>query len=89
MSKKFKVDHFSAIRDYMETYFKNKPEDCILYSEDGTDFKIYKELVSQTVFLRKALSTGNSQCCGTIEIICPFTKKELARLDQFLYHGEI
>ena len=89
MFKKFKFDHFSAIIDYKETYFKNKPEDCILYSEDGFDFRIHKELLGQTVFLRKILFTANSQCCDTIEIICPCTKEELARLVQFLYHGEI
>ena len=72
MSKKFKFDHFSAILEYMETYFKNKPEDCILYSEDGTDFKIHKELLSQTVFLRKVLFTANSQYCGKIETTFKF-----------------
>jgi hypothetical protein len=89
MSKKFKFDHFSAITDYMETYLRNKPEDCILYSEDGSDFKIHKELLGQTEFLRKILFTANSQCCDTIEIICPCTKEELVRLVHFLYHGEI
>ena len=29
------------------------------------------------------------QCCGIIEIICPCSKDELARLIQFLYNGEI
>ena len=29
------------------------------------------------------------QCCGIIEIICPCSKEELARLVHFLYHGEI
>ena len=89
MSKKFKFDHFSAILDYKETYFKNKPEDCILYSKDGTDFKIHKEVPGQTSFLRKVVFTAKSQCCGKIEIICPCTKEELARLVHFLYHGEI
>ena len=89
MSKKFKFDHFSAIINYKETFFKNKPEDCILYSEDGSNFKIHKEVLGQTEFLRKVLFTGNSQCCDTIEILCPCTKEELARHVHFLYHGEI
>ena len=89
MSKKFKFDHFSAILDYKETYFKKKPEDCILYSEDGSDFRIHKELLGQTEFLRKILFTTINHCCDTIEIICPCTKEELARLVHFLYHGEI
>ena len=89
MFKKFKFDHFSAITDSMGTYFKKKTEDCILYAEDGSNFKIHKELLGQTVFLRKVLSTANNQGCSTIEIICPCTKEELARLVHFLYHGEI
>ena len=89
MSKKFKFDHLSAILDYKETYFKNKPEDCILYAEDGTDFKIHKEVIGQTEFLRKILFTTISHCCDTIEIICPCTKEELEKLVHFLYHGEI
>ena len=89
MSKKFKFDHLSAILDYKETYFKNKPEDCILYAEDGTDFKIHKEMLGQTEFLRKILFTTINCCCDTIEIICPCTKEELARYVHFLYHGEI
>ena len=89
MSKKFKFDHLSAILDYKETYFKNKPEDCILYAEDGTDFKIHKEVLGQTEFLRKVLFTTINHCCDTIEIICPCTKEELEKLVNFLYHGEI
>ena len=89
MSRKFKYDHSSTIIDYMETYFKKKPKDCIIYSEDGTGFEIHKELLGQTEFLRKLLITENNQCCDTIEIICPCTKEELARLVHFLYHGEI
>jgi hypothetical protein len=89
MSKKFIFDHFSAIIDYKGMYFKMKSEDCILYAEDGTAFKIHKEVLGQTEFLRKMLSAASHQCCGTIEIICPCTKEELARLVHFLYHGEI
>ena len=89
MLKKFKYDNLSAIISYMETYFMMKPKDCILYSEDGTDFKIHKELLGQTEFLRKMFVAASHQCCGTIEIICPCTKEELARLVHFLYHGQI
>ena len=58
MSKKFKYDHSSTIIDYMETYFKKKPKDCILYSEDGTGFEIHKELLGQTEFMRKLLKSA-------------------------------
>ena len=58
MSKKFRYDHSSTIIDYMETYFKKKPKDCILYSEDGTGFEIHKELFGQTEFMRKLLKSA-------------------------------
>ena len=58
MSKKFKFDHSSTIIDYMETYFKKKPKDCILYSEDGTGIEIHKELLGQTEFMRKLLKSA-------------------------------
>ena len=91
MSKKFKFDHSSSIIDYMEIYFKKKPEDCILYAEDGTSFKVHKELLGQTEFLRNLLTSAKDydQCCGMIEIICPCSKEELGRLVHFLYQGEI
>ena len=58
MSKKFRYDHSSTIIDYMETYFKKKPKDCILYSEDGTCFEIHKELLGQTEFMRKLMKSA-------------------------------
>ena len=47
MSKKFEYD-----------FFKKKPKDCILYSEEGTGFEIHKELLGQTEFMRKLLKTA-------------------------------
>ena len=89
MSKKFEYDHF-----------KKKPKDCILYSEDGTSFKIHKELLGhlhQTDFFRKMLiSTKDCDqpnitkvAPKMIEIICPCSKEDLAKLVHFLYQGEI
>ena len=90
MSKKFEYDHF-----------KKKPKDCILYSEDGTSFKIHKELLGhlhQTDFFRKML-ISTKDCDHQlnitkvppkmIEIICPCSKEDLAKLVHFLYQGEI
>ena len=89
MSKKFEYD-----------YFKKKPKDCILNSEDGTSFKIHKELLGhlhQTDFFRKMLiSTKDCDqlnitkvAPNMIEIICPCSKEELEKLVNFLYQGEI
>ena len=85
----YSKNYITAIPAYLDTYLKNKPADCVLYSEDGTEFKIRKELLSQTKFLRKILSSAKDHCCNIIEILCPCSKEELGRLVEFLYHGKI
>ena len=82
-------DHIASFENYIDLYLKNKSRDCILYSEDGSKFKVHKELFGQTNFLRKILSSGNERCCETIEVFCPCSKDELNHLVNFLYDGEI
>ena len=79
-------EHSTNIKDYLHLYLKSP--NCILYSQDGFSFKIRKELLSQTKFLREILSSEDN-CCGTLEVICPCTEQELAHLVNFLYDGEI
>jgi hypothetical protein len=79
----------ASFENYLEFYLKNKSTDCILYSEDGSKFKVHKELFGQTDFLREILSSAKDQCCGTIEVICPCSKDELGSLVNFLYDVEI
>ena len=81
--------YITAMPAYLDTYLKNKPADCVLYSEDGTEFKIRKELLSQTKFLRKILSSAKDHCCNIIEILCPCSKEELGTLVEFLYNGKM
>ena len=66
---------------------KNKLPDCILYSEDGTEFKTHKEILGQTKFMRKLLKSA--KCCGSIEIICPCSKEELGSLIELLTNGTV
>ena len=82
-------DQIGSFEDYIDTYFKNKSTDCILYSDDGSKFKVHKELFGQTQFLRKILSSANERCCGTLEVFCPCSTDELSHLVNFLYDGEI
>jgi len=82
-------DYIETIDNHLDVYLKNKPPDCILYSDDGGDIKIHKELFGQTNFLREILSSVKEQCCRTFEILCPCTKKELGYLVSFLYDGEM
>ena len=77
------------IEDYMDSYFTIKTADCILYSEDGSQFKIHKELFGQTEFMRQILTSVNGQFCSMIEILCPCQKEDLQHLVHFLYDGEI
>ena len=73
----------------MDSYLKMKPRDCVLYSEDGAEFKIHKEMLIQTKFLRDILASTNEYCCDTIKIFCPCKKEDLKQLVFFLYDGEI
>ena len=68
---------------------KNKPSNCILYSQDGSEFKIHREILCQTQFLREILMSTKDLCCETLEILCPCSKTELKHLVNFLYDGEI
>ena len=82
-------DHTLAFEDYMDSYVTKKVADCILYSEDGSQFKIHKELFGQTEFMRQILKSANGKCCSMIEIFCPCEKEDLRYLVNFLYDGEI
>ena len=44
------TDHIVTIKDYLDVHLKNKTPDCILYSQDGGEFKIHKEIFSQSNF---------------------------------------
>ena len=68
------VDHISAIENNMDFYLKMKPRDCILYSNDGGKFKIHKEVLGQTKFMRDILKSVKENCSSTLEIIRPCGK---------------
>ena len=65
----------------MDYYFQQKPPDCSLYSRDGCEFPVHKELFSQTKFMRKIVKNFSfDQCnfdaCCKMEILLPsLTKK--------------
>ena len=58
MSSLFMKKHISTIENYFKLYLQQKTPDCILYTEDGFMFNIHKEILSQTIFLRKILSSA-------------------------------
>ena len=73
----------------MESFFKRKETDCILYSQDGVKFNIHREILYQTKFLRNILLNVQNVCCGKTEILCPSSEDELESIVNFLYNGKI
>ena len=76
-------------KDWNWLFFNNKESDCILYSEDGHEFRIHKEILSQTKKMRNILSNSKDGCCGAMQIICPCSKDVLEYMVKFLYTGTI
>jgi len=75
--------------DHMKRFLKEKSPDCILYSKDGHDFPIHKEVFCQTKLMLSILESANS-CCEKLEILIPsLEKEELECLIDFLYSGTI
>ena len=84
-------EYSTLLANNMESYFKKKPPDCSLFSQENNEFSIHKELLYQTKFLREMVqSLDMDLCCCKIEIFCPdLSKVELDIIVQFLYKGKI
>ena len=88
MEKLVDETHFVKF-NHMESFFSNVETDCILYSEDGIEFNIHKEILSQTDFLRKIISSSKENCCHVMHVFIPCSKNDLDSMVNFLYTGEI
>ena len=76
----------------MDSYFKEKPPDCSLFSDNNFEFPIHKELFFQTKVMCEMIENVNylESCCSKIEILCPsLAQKDLERIVKFLYTGKI
>ena len=72
----------------MESYFKNMPPDCSLYSRNNFKVLIHKELLYQTKFMRDMVESVSPD--SKIELIChSLSKEELEVIVEFLYNGRI
>ena len=72
----------------MDTYFKNTPPDCTLFSKDNDEIWVHKELLYQTKYLRDMLKSVDTD--SKIEVICPsLTTEELKIIVDFLYSGKV
>ena len=80
--------HFTK-SDHMGSFFSKKESDCILYSEEGVNFNVHKEILFQTDFLRNILSSKKAECCSVMEVFCPCSENDLKYMVEFLYLGKI
>ena len=65
-----------------DSYCSTKPPDCSLYSEDGYEFSVHKELLCQTKFLCVIVNSANLNCCNKLEVMFPsLSKKGTAEWD--------
>lgn len=76
-------------KDWNWLFLNNKEADVILYSEDGHEFRVHKEILSQTETMRSILFGFKDNYCGIMEIFCPCPKDELEQIVKFLYSGTI
>ena len=77
------VSHFYnkdplATVNHMDSYFKKILPDCSLFSEDGFEIPVHKEVLYQTEFMRQMLKSVNMDYCK-IEILCQTILKEINR----------
>ena len=71
------------------SYCKQIPPDCGLFSADGYEIPLHKELLFQTKLMCQMLKNVDIDCCK-ISIMCPsLTKKDLEKIVDFLYGGKI
>ena len=72
----------------MDTYFKNTPPNCTLFSKDNDEIWVHKELLYQTKYLRAMMKSVGID--SKIEVICPsLTTEELKIIVDFLYSGKV
>ena len=74
----------------MDEYLKSKPPDCSLFSKDGFEFPIHKELLYQTNLMRDMVKNNQLCHCSKIDIIVPdLARKKLEQIVHFLKTGEL
>ena len=83
----FNKDPMSLV-DNMDSYFKNTPPDCSLFSKENHKILVHKELLYQTKAMREMIK--NVGIDSKIEVICAsLSKEELEIIINFFYDGKI
>ena len=89
MVKLMKNDFHGINGDFIKSFYSKKQADCILYSNEGSQFEIHKEILCQSKFMCNLLSDSEWFCCQNLEIFLPCSANELKYLVTFLYEGQI
>ena len=89
MYRLIKKDFPGIDGDFLKSFYNKKKPDCTLYSNDGYQLDIHKEILCQTKFMCKILSSSEGFCCQNLEIFCPCPAIELECMMKFLYEGQI
>ena len=84
-----KNDFHGMNGDFIKYFYSKKQADCILYSNEGSQFEIHKEILCQSKFMCNILSETEWFCCQNLEVLLPCSANELKYLVTFLYEGQI
>ena len=77
------------IINYIVSDIKLQPPDCSLFSEEGFEIPIHKEVLYQTKFMREMLKSMDC-CFDKVELFFPtLAKEDLEVMVNFLYNGKI
>ena len=56
-------ESMTIVENNMSLYFKEKPPDCSLFSQDNFEFPIHKEVLFQTNYLCEMIQSTTSDPC--------------------------
>ena len=71
------------------SYCKQSPPDCGLFSADGYEIPLHKELLFQTKLMCQVLKNIDIDCCKITIMFPSLTKEDLEKIVDFLYGGKI
>jgi len=78
----------------LDSFLTMRPPDCVIYTEDGGEYPIHKEILCQTKLMRIVVDNAIQDGCCTFSnklefIFDNIEKADLEDVIQFLYSGQI
>ena len=71
MVKLMKNGFYGINGDFIKSFNSKKQADCILYSNEGSQFEIQKEILIQSKIMCNILSDTEWFCCQNLKIFLP------------------